>query len=336
MGPVICFGEVLLRLSARGRERLLQSPELHVCIGGAEANVAVSLARFGTASKMVSVLPDNRLGRHARDELRRHGVDTSGLHWAAGRMGLYFHTPGAVQLPSEVLYDRVGSAFDVASPDLIAWEELLDGAARLHLSGVTPALGAGAAEAALRAARVAAELGVPVSMDGNYRAKLWERWDGDHAALLRELFGAADIAFADERDMGLVLGRTFEGDDARRLSAAAGAAFAAFPKLTTLACTRRSQSSVDHHQLSATLITREREIASRRYDLHGVVDRIGAGDAFVAAFLHKAAGGGEPQKTLDFALAAAVLKHSVPGDLNLVDEHEVVSLLSREGLHIRR
>lgn len=332
----MCFGEMLLRLGARGREQLLQSPWLDVCVGGAEANVAVSLARLGTASTMVSVLPDNALGRHARDELRRHGVDTAGVRWGPGRMGLYFHTAGAVLLPSEVLYDRVGSAFDTAAPDLIDWPAQLSGASRLHLSGVTPALGANSAEAALRAVRAAGALSVPVSMDGNYRAKLWQRWNGGTADILRGLFEAADIAFADERDIGLVLGTTFPGDRAQQLTAAAAAALDAFPKLEVLACTRRTQGSVDHHELSATLITRDRSIVSRPYELHGVVDRMGAGDAFVAGFLHAVHRGLDHERTLDFALAAAVLKHSIPGDFNLVDEADVKTLLAREGLHVRR
>lgn len=336
MGPVVCFGEVLLRLSARGREQLLQSPNFDVCVGGAEANVAVSLARLGTASRMVSILPQNVLGERARDELRRHGVDTSGLQWATGRMGLYFHTSGAVLRPSEVLYDRVGSAFDTAPADLIDWNPLLSGASCLHLSGVTPALGANSAEAALRAARAACDLAIPVSMDGNYRAKLWQRWNGGSAAIMRGLFEAADIAFADERDIGLVLGSSYPGDSSAQLVAAAAAAFAAFPRLRMLACTRRAQSSVDHHELSATLVTRERAIVSRSYELHGVVDRMGAGDAFVAGLLHAVRECLDDAQALDFALAAAVLKHSIPGDFNLVDEHDVQTLLSREGLHVRR
>lgn len=336
MGPVVCFGEILLRLGARGREQLLQSPNLDVCVGGAEANVAVSMARLGSPSKIVSVLPDNVLGHRARDELRRHGVDTSGLHWATGRMGLYFHTAGAVLLPSEVLYDRVGSAFDIAASDLIDWRSMLDGASRLHLSGVTPAIGANAAEAALRAARAAGEMSVPVSVDGNYRAKLWQRWNGGTSAIMRGLFEAADIAFADERDIGLVLADSYAGDRSEQFVAAGAAAFATFPKLRMLACTHRTQCSVDRHELSATLVTRERTFVSRTYQLHGVIDRMGAGDAFAAGLLHAMHQSLDHGHALEFALAAAVLKHSIPGDFNLVDERDVQTLLSEEGLHVRR
>lgn len=336
MGPVVSFGEILLRLSARGHERLLQSPLLDVCVGGAEANVAVSLSRLGTPSKVVSVLADNALGHHARDELRRHGVDTSGLRWAPGRMGLYFHTSGSGQLPPEVLYDRAGSAFDCADPGLIDWPAALAGASRLHLSGITPALGPNSAEAALRAVRAAVECAVPVSMDGNYRAKLWQRWNGKTDQILRGMFETAQIAFADERDIALVLGKTFSGDRSEQLAAAAAAAFGAFPKLEMLACTRRTQRSVDHHELSASLMTRERTITSQTYAIHAVTGRVGAGDAFVAAMLHALHRSWDESQALDFALGAAVLKHSIPGDFNLVEERDVQSLLKREGLHVRR
>src|SRR5687768_6131452 len=181
---IVCFGELLLRLGAPGRQVLLQSPQFEVFVGGAEANVAVSLARFGHDSAQVGVYPDNALGAAAAGELRRHGVDTRALRTGPGRMGLYFLTPGAVHRPSEVLYDRAGSAFALADPAAYDWPALLAGADWLHLSGVTPALGERAAAAAIAAAREARRLGVKVSFDGNYRPKLWEAWNGDAPGLL--------------------------------------------------------------------------------------------------------------------------------------------------------
>ena len=183
---VVCFGELLLRLSAPGRERLLQTPGLEVHVGGAEANVAVSLARFGHEAAMVSTVPGNALGETAVGELRRHGVDTGHVRAGEGRMGLYFLSHGALHRPSEVLYDRAESAF-VRSADY-DWERLLEGAHWLHLSGVTPALGESTAQATLAAARAARRRGVMVSFDGNFRRKLWQAWDGDAAMLLRQIF----------------------------------------------------------------------------------------------------------------------------------------------------
>jgi 2-dehydro-3-deoxygluconokinase len=335
-GRIVCFGELLLRLSAPGHELLLQTPRLDVQVGGAEANVAVSLARLGRASAMVSVAPDNVLGRAARDELRRHGVATAGVRTGDGRMGLYFLAAGAVTRPSDVLYDRAQSAFALADPDLIDWSAELNGASWLHLSGVTPAVGANAAAAAIRAAEAAQALAVPVSFDGNYRAKLWAAWNGDGPAILGRILAASDLAFADDRDIALVLGKRFDDPNPRtRLAEAAAAAFAAFPQLQRIACTSRVQHAVGHHELSAVLITRTRTITSAATALSGIVDRIGGGDAFAAGLLFALTGGMDDQASLDFALAAAALKHSIPGDFNLVSEADVRAAL-QGGFDVRR
>ena len=334
---VVCFGELLLRLSAPDNELLLQSARLNARFGGAEANVAVSLARFGRSSAVVSVLPDNPIGRAARDELRRHGVDTTGIRFAPGRMGLYFLSPGAVLRPSEVTYDRAGSAFAQARPDLIDWSAALEGAAWLHVSGVTPAVGADATAAVVRAVGEARRLGVKVSFDGNYRAKLWAVWSGDGPAVVRSILEHADLAFIDDRDVALVLGRSFAdapAEDRRRR--AADAAFEAFPNLDRIASTVRTQHGVDHHELSGGLFTRDGEQRTRAFPLAGIVDRIGGGDAFAAGVLHGLLSGWEDGASLEFGLAAACLKHSVPGDFNLVGVADVEALLEGGGLDVKR
>ncbi len=335
-GRVVCFGELLLRLSAPPGELLLQSPRFEVHVGGAEANVAVSLARLGRLSAMVSIVPDNALGRAARDELRRHGVETSSVRPGEGRMGLYFLSSGAVTRPSEVLYDRAGSAFAEADPDAIDWDAELAGASWLHLSGVTPALGPRGASAAVRAAEAARRLGVRVSFDGNYRAKLWAAWNGDGPAILRSLMAAADLAFADERDIGLVLGIDFSAHEpASRLATAAKAAFAAFPHLQRLACTARVQHGVGAHDLSAKLVGRDRVCMAGPTAMSGIVDRIGGGDAFAAGVLYGLTGGMDDQKALEFGLAASALKHSIAGDFNLAGRAEVEAAL-QGGFDVRR
>ncbi len=201
---IACFGEILLRLAAPHSELLLQSRTLVGHIGGAEANVAVALAQWGHAATVVSVLPDNGLGHAALGELRRHGVRTDSLQFRPGRMGLYFLTVGAGQRPSEVLYDRENSAFALAPPELIDWKTVLAQVNWLHLSGITPALGHNTATAAIAAAEAARAKGIPVSFDGNYRAKLWERWRGDARPILRELVDQADLLFAEQRDICLL------------------------------------------------------------------------------------------------------------------------------------
>ncbi len=335
-GRIVCFGEMLIRLSAPGGGLLLQERRLEVCFGGAEANVAVSLARLGHCSALVSVLPDNPLGSEAVEELRRHGVDVADIRRGEGRMGLYFLTPGAVLRPSDVIYDRAGSAFAEADPALIDWEEALDGAARLHLSGVTPAVGPRAAEAALRAVRSAGAMGVPVSFDGNYRAKLWAAWEGDGPGILSQLFNHADLAFADDRDMALVLGRRFsETDPHARRRAAAHAAFARFPALNRIACTIRSQETVGAQSLCAEMFTRSQAFAGGPFRMSGVVDRIGAGDAFAAGVLHGDLIGADDEQALRLGLAAAVFKHSIAGDFNLASADDLETALAG-GLDVRR
>lgn len=337
-GRIVCFGEMLIRLSPPDGELLLQSHRLNLCFGGAETNVAVSLSRLGAPASLVTVLPDNPLGRAAFDELRRHGVEGRGVRFGPGRMGLYFITPGAVTRPSEVVYDRAGSAFAAADAGLVDWDAELDGAGLLHLSGVTPALGPNGSEAALRAAEAATARGVKVSFDGNYRGKLWAAWNGDGPRVLRRLLESASIAFVDDRDIALVLGRSFEGKDAEaRRRAAALAAFEAFPKLERIACTNRVARQVDHHELSAVMFVRDgRALRTPALSLSGIVDRIGGGDAFAAGLLHGFRSGLEDQAALEFALAAAGLKHAIPGDFNLAGETEVKAALAQDGLDVRR
>jgi len=205
----VCFGELLLRLASPGRERLLQSPRLEVQVGGAEANVAVALAQFGHAAALIGTVADNALGAAAVGEVRRHGVDVSRVQTGAGRMGLYFLETGAVHRPSHVLYDRAGSAFALASPERYDWSSLLDGVDVLHVSGVTPAVGANAAAAATAAVRAARARGLSVVFDGNYRSKLWQAWNSSPGPILRDIFACADVVFADHRDIAIVLGREF-------------------------------------------------------------------------------------------------------------------------------
>ena len=343
-GKVVCFGEILLRLAAPRREVMLQSAHLDVQVGGAEANVAVSLARFGHCAAMAGVLPDNALGHAARGELRRHGVDTTMLAFAPGRMGLYFYTSGAGHRPSEVLYDRAGSAFATTQPGQYDWPGMLHDTRLLHLSGITPALGAVTAQAALDAARAARAAGVQVSFDGNFRAKLWATWNGDPKQTLHGLFAQADIAFADHRDIALVLGTDFTHveDPLERFRAASEAAFAAFPNLQRITSTRRAQTSVDHHQLGAMLAARNSPHGGvvlhhcAQIELGGIVDRIGGGDAFAAGVLHGLLSGMDDAASLAFGHAAGCLKHYVPGDFNLVGVEDVMALVQGERLDVRR
>ena len=335
---VVCFGELLLRLAAPGHQPLLQTPSLDVHVGGAEANVAVALAHFGHATSLVSVVPDNALGRAAVGELRRHGVDAGGVRYGPGRMGLYFATTGAGVRPGHVLYDRAHSAFALSRAGSHDWPVLLRGAQWLHLSGISPALGPQAAQATLAAARTACDMGLKVSFDGNFRPSLWERWGGDARAVLRDLFDCAHVVFADHRDIALVLGGDFPQRDApARIDAAAAMAFKAFPRLHYMACTQRTAHSASHYALGAMLLGRDgtRALAPPR-ELPGVVDRIGSGDAFAAGILHGLIDPLDPDTTVRFALAAGCLKHTIPGDVAPLDPADVLALMDADAFDVRR
>lgn len=329
-GAIVCFGEVLLRLSAPGAELLLQTPQLNVCVGGAEANVAVSLATLGQDARISTTLPDNELGVAARNELRRYGVDTSRIAFAPGRMGLYFLSPGAGGRAAEVIYDRAGSSFASADHAKTDWSEVLSGASWLHVSGVTAALGANAADAAIRAVSEARKLGRTVSFDCNYREKLWNVWNGDAPAVLRQILTQADIAFGNERDIALILG----GAPANGREAA-GAALKAFPNLKLMAATHRVQHSVNHHALAAALHTREGSWESPAIEVTHIVDRIGAGDAFAAGLIHALRTGANNADAIRFALGAACIKHTIPGDFNLASAAEIEAFLAAD-LSVRR
>ena len=334
---MVCFGEVLYRLTSPQNELFLQSPALTVHVGGAEANVAVALAQLGHQSSVVTVLPDNSLGLAALGELRRRGVGTDSIRLAPGRMGLYFLAAGAGLRPSEVLYDRADSAFALAAPEIFDWGQLLAGAGGLHVSGITAAVSATAAESALRAVRTARSLGLSVSFDCNYRAKLWDRWQGDARAILREIIGEADLLFAEQRDMALILDRDFNSLPAEnRFRAAASAALETFPRLRRIATTVRVQRNVDDHDLSAAMMTRDNLLTTRQYSLGRIVERIGSGDAFAAGVLHGLRSGLDDRETLDFGLAAACLKHSIPGDFNLAGVADVQNLLHAADFAVRR
>lgn len=329
MARIVCFGEILLRLSAPGRELLLQTPTLQTHVGGAEANVAVSLARFGHDARMVSVLPPNALGEHARGELRRHGVGTTLVEAAAGRIGLYFLTPGAGQRAAEIVYDRAGSAF--AGARSVDWRAALDRADWLHVSGITPALNAATTDATLKAMQAARAAGVKVSFDSNFRAKLWETRGDDPRPTLNALFAEADLLFAEARDIGLAT-----GERAANADEAAAIAFKRYSNLQRIASTTRTIVSADHHDLGGVTHTRTNATRSPARAVTGIVDRIGGGDAFAAGLLHGIATGATEQHALDFAVAAAALKHYIPGDFNLTTVADVDFFLSNSGSDVRR
>lgn len=334
-GPVVCFGEMMLRMTAPGRELMLQKPNLDVYVAGAEANVGVALSNLGHRVKMVSCLPANALGEAALREVRRHGVDVSGIARTPGRMGLYFLTQGAGLRASEIFYDRQDSSFARASAVDFDWDAHLEGAGLLHMSGITPALGPRSAEAAVAAAEAADRLQIPISFDGNYRAQLWESWDSDPKTILTKLVSKAEILFGNHRDISLLLGARFGGGGPERRREAALAAFGAFPGLKMIASTARHVDDADRHRIAARIDTPEGAAQTEEVVVAGIVDRIGAGDAFAAGILHGVRTGRDLEWTVRSGLALTCLKHSLPGDFSLFGVRDVEAFMAG-GLDVRR
>ncbi|MBX3595013.1 sugar kinase [Sphingomonas sp.] len=334
-GRIVCFGELLLRLTAPGRELLLQTGAFDVHVGGAEANVAIGLANLDHPVAMVSAVPANPLGEAAVRFVRGQGVDTAAIQRRDGRMGLYFLSVGAGLRASDIVYDRAGSSFATAPADAFDWRTILAGAGMLHLSGITPALGPAASAAAIAAATTARDLGVPISFDGNYRARLWEAWDSDPRDVLTRLVGMADTLFGNHRDVSLLLGRDFSGDGPDRRREAAEAAFAAFPNLKRIASTARHIDDADRHRIAGRIDTRERGYQTDEVVVAGIVDRIGGGDAFAAGILHGILTHRDLEATVASGLALACLKHSLPGDASLFGQGDIDAFLAG-GLDVRR
>ena len=329
---IVTFGETMLRLKSPGAERFFQSPSLEATFGGSESNVAVSLSLFGEDASFVTVFPDNPLGDAAVAQLRGFGVDTSGIVRAAGRMGLYFVESGAGRRAGRVVYDRADSALALAPPDLIDWPAVLEGADLLHLTGITPSISARAADATILAAATAREMGIRVSVDFNLRMNLW-KYGKLPIEVIPILLRYANVCIANEEQIGIALGLELEGGaqthgepDPERFARLTEKISAIYPGIDVFAATLRETISADRNRLSAALRTREGFYTSRTHEIEPIVDRIGAGDAFDAGLIYGLSRFASPSEALEFAVAAAVLKHSIPGDLNLVAPDEVAAL----------
>jgi 2-dehydro-3-deoxygluconokinase len=329
----VTFGEIMLRLTPPGFERLLQGAALHASFGGGEANVAASLAGFGLPAAFVTVLPAaNPLGDAAVGELRRLGVDTSHIVRSSGRMGIYFLETGASQRASKVVYDREGSAFALAGPSSIDWPRVLSGAAWFHVTGITPAVSEAAASLAIEAARTARALGITVSCDLNFRKNLW-KWGKAASAVMPDLVRASDVLIANEEDIQMALGLTAEVDvhagvlDRASYRCLTEAVLREHGHLRAVAVTLRESKSASHNVWSACLHDGREFLLSRTYDIAHIVDRVGAGDSFAAGLIYGMQTGLGSQEALEFATAASCLKHSIPGDINRVTNDDVRALL---------
>jgi len=317
----VTFGELMLRLSPPGHERLFQSPELCAGFGGCEANVAVGLAQLGVRADYITRLPDNAVGHAALHALQAEGVGTGwiALGGVSERMGIYFVEPGADIRASRVIYDRAGSAFAAVTPATIDWAKAVQGAAWFHGSGITPALGEGPRAALAAAIAAARSGGVRISLDLNYRPALWE--GREPRGLMEPLVQGADLLIGNRDAARVMLGVETPDDSlAQRLAERYGC--------RRVALTRREVLSASEHGWSAALYDASSGGVwqSRRYQVR-VVDRVGGGDSFAAALIAALASERDPAGAVQFAAAAGALKLTIPGDWNRATPDEIEQLV---------
>ncbi len=328
MPHLTTFGEIMLRLSPPGRLRFSQATSFDLVYGGGEANVAASLSNYGIDARFVSRIPDNDIGDGALRFLRAKSVDCDHIVRGGERMGIYFIEMGASQRGPKVVYDRGHSGMTSLQPGQIDWEAAFEGSDWFHWSGVVPALGQAAADECLIACRTAAAMGLTVSTDVNYRAKMWNY--GKHPRdILPALVEHSTILFANDFDARFCFGLEVEDSS---LASAGRAFLERFPKLEKIIATERQSHSASHHSWSAQLYDGNQLLTAPTYELTHLVDRVGGGDSFVGGLIYGLmTWPDDAGKALHFAVAASALKHTIFGDLNRVRLEEVIRLMEGDG-----
>jgi len=336
MAPrIVCFGEVMLRLRPPGCERFLQSARFEATFGGAEANVAVSLANFGLDAAFVTVFPPNDIAAACVTQLRGFGVDTSLIKLVPGRLGVYYVENGSNQRSGRIIYDRADSAIARAQPGDLDWDKIFAGAEWFYITGITPAISQSAAALSLEAVRAAHRRGLKVACDFNYRANLWQ-WGKSAAAVMTEMAPHIDLGIANveacqqclDITPGIALRRgQWVMADYEKL---ARKVTATYPGMSTLSLTMRRGHSADENVISACLLSEGKFYAGPRYKIKDIVDRIGSGDAFAAGLLYGLGRYESKEDALAFAVAASCLKHTIPGDFGRFNAAEVERLMNGE------
>lgn len=333
---VVTFGEIMLRLTPPGYERLLQSPHLQATFGGGECNVAVAVAGYGMRSRFVTLLPDHDITRAFRGEIRRLGVDDRFVLTAPGRFGIYFVEPGANQRGSKVLYDREGSSIAQAAVGAVDWTAALAGGTWFHITGITPALSQSAADLSLEAMRAARSQGLAVSIDLNYRKNLW-KYGRAATEVMPELAQEADFIIANEEDCQLSLGigagiDVHSGElDRDHYRVLAEKVLETYSHAKAVAITLRESKNASHNGWSACLHNHHEFLLSRHYEITHIVDRVGSGDCFAGSLIYGLMTMESAQDALEFAVAASCLKHALPGDFMRFSRQEVMGLVNGSG-----
>ena len=338
MKKVVTFGEIMLRLAPPGYLRFSQANSFDVVYGGGESNVAVSLANYGVPVEFVTRLPQNDIGECALMEMRKRNVGTSHILRGGERLGIYFLETGAVSRGSKVVYDRAYSAMSQIEPGMVNWKEVFKDAEWFHWTGITPAISQSAADATLEAVKVASEMGVTISTDLNYRAKLWKYCSNEkREEIMTELTSHCDIVLGNEEDAEMHFGIKPEGisvqTEGHNVKAEAFLSvckqmMSKFPKAKKVITTLRGSISASHNTWAGVLYDGEKMYDTRTYQITDIVDRVGGGDSFMGGLIYGLLNyEGDDQKALDFAVAASCLKHTIKGDANLVTVAEVEKLM---------
>jgi 2-dehydro-3-deoxygluconokinase len=332
---VVCFGEIMMRLSPPGFLRFSQARSFDVIYGGGEANVAVSLANYGVPVDYVTRLPKNDLGEACMRFLREAGVGVDKIVWGGERLGIYFLENGAVARPSKVVYDRAGASIATIEKGMVDWKKVFADAQWFHWTGITPAISKGAAEACLEAEQVAKEMGLIVSCDLNFRKNLW-KWGKKASEVMPEMVKYCDVAIGNEEDADAVFGiKAPETDvtsgkvEADKYLFVCQDLVKRFPSLKTVAITLRGSISASHNTWSGVLWDASKFFVAPSFDITHIVDRVGGGDAFMGGLIYGLLKyGDDKQSALNFAVAASCLKHTIFGDFNLATVAEAEKLMS--------
>lgn len=338
MEKVVTFGEIMLRLAPPGFLRFSQASSFDVIYGGGESNVAVSLANYGVPVDFITRLPNNDIGACAMMEMRKRGVGVNKIIYGGERLGIYFLETGAVSRGSKVVYDRAHSAISEIKPGMVDWKAIFKDVAWFHWTGITPAISQGAADTCLEALKVASEMGVTISTDLNYRAKLWNYCDDAHREkIMTQLTSFCDIILGNEEDAHMHFGIHPEGLDvhmhgdnvkAEAFLSVCKQMMKKFPKAKKVITTLRGSISASHNTWAGVLYDGKQMFQTVQYQITDIVDRVGGGDSFMGGLIYGLLKYPEDdQNALDFAVAASCLKHTIKGDANLVTVAEVEKLM---------
>jgi len=334
MAKIVTFGEIMMRLQPPEYKRYQQATSFDVVYGGGEANVAISLAQYGDQAAFITKLPENPIGESCLNEIRKWGVCTKNIARGGARLGIYFCEKGASQRPSNVVYDRAGSAIATSTKEDFDWDKIFEGVDWFHFTGITPALGDNVAESVLLACKAAKARGIKISCDLNYRKKLWTKEKAGE--VMGNLMQYVDVLIANEEDASDVFGIKATGTDIEGGKISTDGYKEVCHKIEdrfgihTIAITLRESISASQNGWSGMLYANGDFFFSDHYMIT-IIDRVGGGDSFGAGLIHNLANGKDPQSAISFAVAASCLKHTVEGDYNIATEKEVLNLVKGGG-----